>query len=562
MRDAYRDHVPPRILKVCGADFELGNFVLGINDAVCSCREASRALLAAVKGLPRRELRHYGYGSSTGTWQSAVYGGQQHSVQQYRCSADVAYHPQDWGRKFLAENGGCAYIDLDHLELCIPEVTNAWDHVAATHAMLRIARRALRDANDEQPPDRKIQVLVNNSDGQGNSYGSHLNFLITRRAWENIFNRKFHYLQYLASFQVSSLVYTGQGKAGSENGAPDTPFQLSQRADFFERLTSLPTTFERGIVNSRDETLCGPSSYAVQPDAPTRLHSIFFDNTLAHGSCLLKTGLMQIVLAMLEAEHCDPALLLDDPVDAVVHISHDLTLRACVELASGMRLTAIELQERFLGDARRFAATVGFDGVVLRADEILDLWEDTLAKLKAGDLQKLAPRLDWVMKLMMLERALDQRKTLDWSSPEVKVLDHLYSSLDDDGLYWAYEESGFAERLVAEDNIVRFTQSPPDDTRAWTRAMLLRCAGSEAVDSVDWDSVGFKLRGRNYWPTYRKVSLSHPLAFTRAEAEPIFRQAGDLEAVLDALEGPASQPGSEGIALTPKPVDKPQESIN
>src|SRR5271157_6369395 len=144
MRDNYRDNKPPRLLKVCGADFELGNFVLGLNDASCSGREASRALLAAVKGLPRHELNYYS--DPPGNWQSAVYGGRQRSsgVQHYGCSTDDSYHSQDWGRKFLAENGGCVYIDLDHLELCIPEVTNAWDHVAATHAMLRIARHALR----------------------------------------------------------------------------------------------------------------------------------------------------------------------------------------------------------------------------------------------------------------------------------------------------------------------------------------------------------------------------------------------------------------------------------
>jgi proteasome accessory factor A len=561
MREACRDSVPPRLLKVCGADFELGNFVLGLRDAVCSGREASRALLAAIMGLPRREQNHYG--SPPGNWQSAVYGGRHYgSVHPCRCSSEDDYHPQNWGRKFLAENGGCFYIDLDHLEACLPEVTNAWDHVAATHAMLRIARQALSDANKEQPEGRKIQVLVNNSDGQGNSYGSHLNFLITRRASENIFSRKFHYLQYLASFQVSSLVYTGQGKVGSENGAPETEFQLSQRADFFEKLSSLPTTFQRGIVNSRDESLCGAAGNSFQDDAPARLHSIFFDNNLAHGACLLKAGVMQIVLAMLEAEHCDASLILDDPVDAVVRISHDPTLKACVELASGTRLTAIELQERFLEDARRFATTHGFDSVVPGAAAILDLWADTLAQLKVGDLLRLAPRLDWVMKLMTLERALDQRTELRWNSPEIKVLDHLYSSLDDDGLYWAQESSGFVERLVDEQHIARLAVAPPSDTRAWTRAMLLRCAGAGCIDSVDWDSVGFKLRGRSYWPAYRKVSLGNPLSLTRKEAEPIFQQAETLEEVLDGIDAAACQPGDGGIPFTPEPTDKQQESVN
>jgi len=204
----------------------------------------------------------------------------------------------------------------------------------------------------------------------------------------------------------------------------------------------------------------------------------------------------------------------------VVQISHDPTLQACVALTSGTRLTAVELQQRFLEDARCFAATVGFEGVVPRAAEILDLWDDTLTILKSGDLLQLAPRLDWVMKLMTLERALDQRPELGWGSPEIKVLDHLYSSLDDDGLYWAYEKSGFTERLVDDAHIARLTNNPPEDTRAWMRAMLLRCAGAEAIDSVDWDSVGFKLRGRTYWPAFRKVSLEGRSPSTALRGKP------------------------------------------
>src|SRR5205823_1326504 len=157
------------------------------------------------------------------------------------------------------------------------------------HAMLRIARDALAAANAKLPAGQTIHVLVNNSDGRDNAYGSHLNFLITRREWDNIFVRKLHHMLYLAAFQVSSIVYTGQGKVGSENGMPAVAFQLSQRADFFETLTGMQTTHERPIVNSRDEALCGerPSSYGTRSVSPSsdlaRLHCIFFDNTLCHG---------------------------------------------------------------------------------------------------------------------------------------------------------------------------------------------------------------------------------------------------------------------------------------
>ena len=81
--------------------------------------------------------------------------------------------------------------------------------------MLLVARTAMDRANAEARQGR-IQVLVNNSDGLGNSYGSHLNFLLSRGAYENIFHRKPHQLAWLASYQVSSIVLTGQGKVGAE----------------------------------------------------------------------------------------------------------------------------------------------------------------------------------------------------------------------------------------------------------------------------------------------------------------------------------------------------------
>jgi proteasome accessory factor A len=196
--------------------------------------------------------------------------------------------------------------------------------------MLRIVRGLLAEANARRSDDSRIQVLANNSDGRDHAYGSHLNFLLTRTAWDNVFARKMHQLLWLAAFQTSSIVYTGAGKVGAENGAPPVFFQLSQRADFFETLVGEQTTYRRPIVNSRDEPLCGVGARAE--DALARLHVIFFDNSLAFGTSLLKVGTMQILLAMLEAERINPQLILDDPVDAVVRWSHDPTRRAAAPL--------------------------------------------------------------------------------------------------------------------------------------------------------------------------------------------------------------------------------------
>jgi len=524
--------------KLCGADVELGNFALGAGRYWTTCFEASRALLRHIPGVSRG----FDGWSSHGRWAPAYrpdYSGSYSAPGRPYQAASRTYpayydyyggHYSEWGRKFLPANGGCVYIDLDHLELCLPEVLSAWDHVAAWHAMLRIARAALEAANAECPRERRICVLVNNSDGQGNSYGSHLDFLISRRAWDNIFHRKLHYLLFLASFQVSSVIFTGQGKVGSENGAPPADYQLSQRADFFEMLLGPQTTYRRPLVNSRDESLC-----AAHPDF-ARLHVIFFDNTLAHTACLLKVGAMQILLAMIEAERVCPRLILEDPLEAVLTFSHDPTLQARARTVDGRQLTALELQWEFCEQMRSFVEEGACEGIVPGAADIVALHEDTLRKLKARDFRSLAGRLDWVLKLILLERALRQRPGASWTSPQAKHLDHIYSSLDpSEGLYWAYESAGLIERVVSEQAIERFVHEPPENTRAWTRAMLLRRA-AEAVDDVDWDRIRFRFRGPRFWPVWREIVLDDPLGWTRQATEQAFAQSRELTELINALQ--------------------------
>ncbi len=505
-----------RLPKLCGADIELGNFLAGCDSGGWTAPLASRLLLEQVRGFP---------GAGTQGW-------------------GVSYDTQDWGRKFLQENGACVYIDMDHLELALPEVRSARDHVAAWHAMLRLVRQAQDAVNAELPKGRTIEVLVNNSDGQDNSYGSHLDFLITRRAWDELFNNRLHTLLFLASYQVSSIVFTGQGKVGSENGSPKVPFQSSQRADFFEVLASIDTTRRRPLANTRNEPLCGGFGHSGRGSIPAlemaRLHVIFYDNTLCPVACLLKVGVMQIVLAMLEARRVNPQLILDDPLEAIRRWSHDPSLKARAQLIDGRQLTAVELQLRFLEEARAFVDDGGCEGYVPHATEILNLWEDTLRKLSAGDLPALASRIDWVLKAELLERARQQHPSWTWNSPELKTLDLMYGSLRD-GLYWACERAGTIEPVVSEADIERFTREPPQDTRAWSRAMLLRLAAPEEVLRVDWDEMQFRLNHANGQGSRQTLAMPDPLGFGRGDTESLFEGADSLGELLEWL---GSQPST------------------
>jgi len=518
--------VPRTLPKLCGSDVELANLILGLEtlNGQSTGHEASQALLREIRGVPRR-----GFYASRCSCPSGS-------------ACTCGFNPQDVGRRFLLSNGGAAYIDLNHLELCTPEVLSAYDHVVASRSMLVIAQQALAAANARLPPGQRLLAFANNSDGEGHAFGSHLNWLCTRRCYLNLFERRLQYLLSLATYFASSIIFTGAGKVGSENRMPRVDYQISQRADFFERLVGKETTYNRPIVNSRDESL------GVDDDM-ARLHVIFFDNTLCHGSSLLKVGVTQIILAMIEQEILPSPILLDDPVEAVGCWSHDPSLRTSMPTVGGRDCTALEVQRTFLESAREFVASGRAEGIVPRAEEILALWADTLDKLES-DVDALAPRIDWVLKKTLIEKAM-MRHGLEWRDPQVKYLDHAYSSLDpDEGLYWACEKEGGVEMLVSDAEVERFLHWPPEDTRAWTRAQLMRRWGNGRIEDVDWDLIRFRVsHGR--WEERRTLRMENPLGYTKAATSHIFSRTLSLTDTLDLLEALETRPPENTVEVAP-----------
>jgi proteasome accessory factor A len=244
---------------------------------------------------------------------------------------------------------------------------------------------------------------------------------------------------------------------------------------------------------------------------------------------------------MIEQGRVNARLSLEDPVAAVKTWSQDPSLQARVPMVCGRPQTALETQTQFLEAASRFVADGGCEGIVPHAREILQWWSGTLALLEKRAWPTLARRLDWVRKLELLKQAVELRPELTWTSPELKHLDHLYSSLDpQDGLYWACEREGWIEQLVDDTHIARLLHDPPDNTRAWARSALLRLATSDEIDSVGWDRLRFRIQNPARWAPdqYYTVHLPNPLTSMKTEWGPILSGAADLA---EALTGLAAQ---------------------
>ena len=190
----------------------------------------------------------------------------------------------------------------------------------------------------------EVIVHKNNSDGKGNSYGCHENYLLAR---ETPFGR---IVAQVTPHFVTRQIFTGAGKVGCElPGVPNdhVPYQLSQRADFFEEEVGLETTLKRPIVNTRDEPHCDAQKYR-------RLHVIVGDANMSEVATYLKVGTTAIVLAMIEDDALGDDWLLGNPVSAIRQVSHDPTLTRTIPLRDGRRATALEIQWGLLERAHKY----------------------------------------------------------------------------------------------------------------------------------------------------------------------------------------------------------------
>lgn len=412
-------------------------------------------------------------------------------------------------------NGARYYVDHAHPEMSTPECADPLSITRFDRSGELIMLSSMEAANKILPQGEELVVYKNNSDGKGNSYGCHENYLMARGTpfGQIVLHATAHF--------ITRQIFTGSGKVGSEVPGVDIPYQITQRADFFEEEVGLETTLKRPIINTRDEPHADAQKYR-------RLHVICGDANMSQVATFVKVGSTALVLAMVEDGFLERDFAFAAPVQSMRQISYDLDLTLPLELADGSTVTALEVQWEMLDRAKKYADGGGLEYVGEAAGaEVIRRWEHILTGLES-DPMSLADQLDWVAKLRILEGFRD-RHDADWDDARLAALALQYHDLRPHKSVFA--RAGL-ENIIDDAGAQDGIANPPEDTRAYFRGTCLQ-RWAEDIVAANWDSLVFDVGG----DALRRVPMMEPTRGTAAHVAELFDRCETPADLLAALEG-------------------------
>ena len=387
----------------------------------------------------------------------------------------------------VLSNGARFYNDHAHPEYSTPECGTLREIVAQDKAGERILAECARRRNTHLPPGCEARLYKNNTDFVGHSYGCHDNFLMDRDvAWDRV-------VRDVVPFLVTRQIFAGAGKMGIEGedaaGQPGI-YQIAQRSDFFSVLCSIDTMNRRPIVNTRDEPHADAGCYR-------RFHVIVGDANMSQWATALKMGTTSLVLDLIEMGKA-PHLELANPVEATKAISRDQSCAWIVELRDGRKISALDIQRRYLAAAQKHCDKADEDTVW-----VLKEWESVIDDL-TRDYWLCRDRVDWVAKKFLLT-TLQEAEKLEWSDPWLQSVDLEYHNVSlENGLYYELVREGQMRRFISEDDVRKAIFQPPGTTRAFFRGRAVAKFNRE-IETIQWDEITFASNGSSC-----SVNFPHP----------------------------------------------------
>ena len=413
-------------------------------------------------------------------------------------------------------NGARLYVDHAHPEYSSPEVLTPHDALVWDRAGEVIARRAMA-VLDDAVGQGEIVLYKNNVDGKGAAYGSHENYLVRRGLpFEEL-------AAILTPFLVTRPVLVGAGRVGIGQRSQRPGFQVSQRADYVESEIGLQTTFNRPIINTRDEPHANAARWR-------RLHVINGDANRFDVPIYLKVATIDLLLWFLEQAHGTGAFkdalaelsrlaIIGDPVEEHWAVSHDPTLTYELTTRAGT-MSALAIQRAYLEIISPAVTRAGDP----ESQYALDLWCQGLVALEQWSRDGSGPAahlVEWVAKYELCE-GLRRRSGTGWDDARLAALDIQWADLRPGrSVVDKLDAAGRIHRLVTETEVERAADAPPKGTRAAIRGSAIN--RYPQIVGASWTCLVLDIPGH---PELLRLRLPDDVAVGADETATILEEIG------------------------------------
>ena len=413
-------------------------------------------------------------------------------------------------------NGARLYVDHAHPEYSSPEVLTPHDALVWDRAGEVIARRAMA-VLDDAVGQGEIVLYKNNVDGKGAAYGSHENYLVRRGLpFEEL-------AAILTPFLVTRPILVGAGRVGIGQRSQRPGFQVSQRADYVESEIGLQTTFNRPIINTRDEPHANAARWR-------RLHVINGDANRFDVPIYLKVATIDLLLWFLEQAHGTGAFkdalaelsrlaIIGDPVEEHWAVSHDPTLTYELTTRAGT-MSALAVQRAYLEIISPAVTRAGDP----ESQYALDLWRQGLVALEQWSRDGSGPAahlVEWVAKYELCE-GLRRRSGTGWDDARLAALDIQWADLRPGrSVVDKLDAAGRIHRLVTETEVERAADAPPKGTRAAIRGSAIN--RYPQIVGASWTCLVLDIPGH---PELLRLRLPDDVAVGADETATILEEIG------------------------------------
>ena len=413
-------------------------------------------------------------------------------------------------------NGARLYVDHAHPEYSSPEVLTPHDALVWDRAGEVIARRAMA-VLDDAVGQGEIVLYKNNVDGKGAAYGSHENYLVRRGLpFEEL-------AAILTPFLVTRPVLVGAGRVGIGQRSQRPGFQVSQRADYVESEIGLQTTFNRPIINTRDEPHANAARWR-------RLHVINGDANRFDVPIYLKVATIDLLLWFLEQAHSTGTFkdalaelsrlaIIGDPVEEHWAVSHDPTLTYELTTRAGT-MSALAVQRAYLEIISPAVTRAGDP----ESQYALDLWRQGLVALEQWSRDGSGPAahlVEWVAKYELCE-GLRRRSGTGWDDARLAALDIQWADLRPGrSVVDKLDAAGRIHRLVTETEVERAADAPPKGTRAAIRGSAIN--RYPQIVGASWTCLVLDIPGH---PELLRLRLPDDVAVGADETATILEEIG------------------------------------